>query len=266
MGSVDINLGDTLPFFWEHFMQLIGRDPGTRATIDELRNMIRIAETESSRIQMVGMAEPLTFDQVYEPVSVIYAKQEYPAANIIKYKVNSLITGSPGQGKSTFLHWMYREIARTKESVPFLFTLRRPRAVSQLEFVVSELEKNDAAIKKLKVNHFWLLLDGYDEIPDEDRRRVSEQLLRYDATRLGHYILTCRNHYYVYDERTNRMKLGDFDRKCASRYISNFASAFNVSLNPERLLRELETRGFDSFYANPLLLTLVPVKAGQPRC
>jgi hypothetical protein len=208
MGSVDINLGDTLPFCWEQFLQLVGRDCATRATVDELRNMVRIAATDSSKIQMVGMAEPLTFDQIYEPVPVVYGNREYPAANVIKYQVNSLITGSPGQGKTTVLHWIYREISRTKESVPFLFTLRRPKTLDHLDFVISEIEKNSSAIKKLKVNHFWLLLDGYDEIPDDDRRRVSEQLLRFEATRHGNYILTCRNHYQVYDNRTNRMKLG----------------------------------------------------------
>jgi len=258
VGGLDINVGDALPYLVNQFLELIGEDGNTRLTARELRLQQQIAIKDSSTIQMVGMPDPVPFPDIYEPVKLEKSGFEYDAIEVVRALSNAVVFGLPGTGKTTVIHSMFQEALKSSVTIPLLFTLRRAHAVENLQFVISALEENGKAIKKLKPHRFTLFLDGYDELSERGRKRVSEYLTRFNALDCGNYIVSCRSHYDVYDLKLSRYTIGSLNRDIsAKRFVENFGRIFNTRLDADKLLAELDKRGFASFYAHPLLLTLV---------
>src|SRR5439155_14471037 len=102
-----------------------------------------------------------------------------------------------------------------------------------------------------------LLVDGYDEVNTDERKRVSEALLRYQARRAGKFYLTCREYYHVSQLNAPEVRLESFTRDDQVRFVSVFLSRFSViRQDAEVVIRQLEERGFAEFLSHPLLLTL----------
>jgi hypothetical protein len=114
-----------------------------------------------------------------------------------------------------------------------------------------------ASIKKLsKEVRILLLVDGYDEIDTTQRKRVSEQLIRFRAAGTGRLYLTCRDFYDVYDLNLPRVRIAAFDLTDQERYVASFAKAYGSKINPSRMLAELRERGLEDLLTHPLLLAL----------
>jgi hypothetical protein len=108
---------------------------------------------------------------------------------------NSVIFAGPGCGKTTLLHWAYTRLMASKTHVPILFTLRWPDAVGTLREFVDGLVAGRGP--KQKDGSVVLLVDGYDEVKQDDRRDVSQALMLFAAANLGSFYLTCRSFYDV---------------------------------------------------------------------
>jgi len=135
-----------------------------------------------------------------------------------------------------------------------LISLRRPTAIDDLEKYV------DACSKIQKKQHracTLLLVDGYDEVNTEQRKRVSEALLQFQAHRAGKFYLTCREYYQVSQLNAPEVRLEAFTRDDQVRFVGVFLSAFSVLRDDaEIVVNQLEERGFAEFLSHPLLLTL----------
>ena len=102
----------------------------------------------------------------------------------LKRDQDALIFGLPGWGKTTFLHHIFRSTFKNDEILPVLISLRRPTAVDDLERYV------DVCSRIQKTQHracTLLLVDGYDEVNHEQRKRVTEALLKFQAQRAGKF-------------------------------------------------------------------------------
>jgi chromosomal replication initiation ATPase DnaA len=97
-----------------------------------------------------------------------------------------LIFGGPGWGKTTFLHHIFRFTMKRDDLLPVLISLRRPTAVEDLERFVNACARIQ---KKQRRACTLLLVDGYDEISTDQRRRVSEALLQFQAHGAGKFVL-----------------------------------------------------------------------------
>jgi hypothetical protein len=114
------------------------------------------------------------------------------------------------------------------------------------------------------------LVDGYDEVDLPARKRVSDALLRFSAAKVGRFILSCREHYSVIGLKASHVYVDCFDKNDKYKFVKAFLSAFECSLDPIKMVNELEDRDLGDFLSHPLLLALACiVKTGknsqQPR-
>jgi hypothetical protein len=101
-----------------------------------------------------------------------------------------------------------------------------------------------------------LLIDGYDEINHSERRTASEALLKYQATGIGYFFLTCREYYAVYQLSAPEIKLGGFNLKDQYNFVAAFLKAFESPLDPKEVVNYLQEYGFSDLLSHPLMLTL----------
>jgi hypothetical protein len=159
---------------------------------------------------------------------------------------------------------MYMQLFRSKDIVPLLFTLRWPGAVSELEALIEELQRgHDPGRRRNK--RIVLLVDGYDEIDERERQRVSKALILFSSFSLGNFYLTCRSHYYVYDIKCQHAELGPFTADDARKFIDAYFSTLGFEVNADSILAELDNHHLGEFAQHPLMLTLVCILKTVPR-
>ncbi|EGQ9110194.1 NACHT domain-containing protein [Vibrio sp. Vb2424] len=93
------------------------------------------------------------------------------------------IIGIAGQGKSTILRKLFLEEIKKQKKFPFFIELRRVDKSGILSYLKSNLEdiglnvEEDALKILLQSNNIILLLDGFDEISNENRRSILNEII-----------------------------------------------------------------------------------------
>ena len=242
--SFNIDLGDSLPYLEQRFLQIFGKDQATQEACEWFKALQNTAVIQTSHVHCIGALRPLPFDKVYQPTRLTYKRSHSSSAESFAYEnrisrsivaekmqievsitVDELLSShedviiyaGPGWGKTTFLHHIYRRFTKNAIVLPVLITLRRETAVEDLRRFVETASKIQ---KRQHISRILLLVDGYDELQIQQRRSVSESLLRYQAIGIGNFILSCRDYY------------------------------------PTKIVDELEDRGLSDFLSHPLLLSL----------
>jgi hypothetical protein len=233
----------------------------------------------SSIVHCVGMAEAIPFERLYQPTrltkkgrgrnSGTYAYNsrldravaheraqtayEITLEQFLQSKDDAIIYAGPGWGKTTFLHFLFRKLIWNKTVLPVLITLRRPNAIEDLERIVAigyEIGK------KADKDELILLVDGYDEVDLQGRKRVSDALLKFQSSQIGRYYLTCRSFYAVSLLTAPEVQLKGFLRQDKYAFVETFLRIFGSKLDAVETVDGLEQRGFADFLSHPLLLTL----------
>ena len=84
-------------------------------------------------------------------------------------------------------------------------------------------------------------MDGYDEVSLADRKRVSESLQRFSASKRGRFILQCGRYYYhVIGLTASHVRIDGFDKKDQYRFVTAFLVAQGSSVDPIKLVNELK--------------------------
>ena len=295
--TVSINVSaDGLEYGVQKFLKLFGKDYESQELAKWYETLHETALIQTAKVYCVGMRNPLPFENVYQPTRLLvppergasdaesYAWGDRVSRSILRGRSanadsitideflrrdqDALIRGGPGWGKTTFLHHLFRSTVTRDDLLPVLITLRRPTAVSDLERYVEACSRIQ---KKQHRACTLLLVDGYDEVNTEGRRRVSEALLRFQAFGAGKFYLTCRDYYQVSQLNTSEVRLEAFTRADQVRFVGVFLSAFSlVRQEAEVVVRQLEQRGFAEFLSHPLMLTLACIvqtssSSAQPR-
>src|ERR1019366_5338102 len=183
---------------------------------------------------------------------------------VIDSSESAIIFAGPGGGKTTLLHWVYINLLQhRREVVPFLFTLRLSSEIQPLTDFVALVEEGKARIAKAG-NPVIVLVDGYDEISFEQRKSVSEVLIRFKALKIGSFLLTCRTFYDVYDLKVPRFEIEPFGDAEIIGFISAFCISYGVEIDPHSFLAEIRRRGFSEFASHPLMLALICILKTGP--
>jgi hypothetical protein len=197
--SISIDIGSALPYLLDRTMSLFGRDMASVQWHSKLDTLVRLSVAEASHVQCVGMPNPIPIQRVYQPLDLVVVKdglrRHERLDELLIRGANSVIFAGPGCGKTTLLHWAYTRLMASKTHVPILFTLRWPDAVGTLREFVDGLVAGRGP--KQKDGSVVLLVDGYDEVKQDDRRDVSQALMLFAAANLGSFYLTCRSFYDV---------------------------------------------------------------------
>lgn len=292
-----INVGEALLYAEEKFRKLFGKDEETKQLVEWFKGLHETALVQTAKVHCVGMRNPLPFESIYQPNRVLVGPDEdegpptdsyvwedkvsrsilrgrafneksIAIAEFLRRDQDALIRGGPGWGKTTFLHHIFRLTVNDEDTLPVLITLRRPTAVDDLECYVNTCSRIQ---KKQRRACTLLLVDGYDEISTEQRKRVSEALLQFQARRAGKFYLTCRDYYQASQIIAPEVRLDAFTRDDQVRFVQVFLSKFSViSQDAETVINQLTERGFAEFLSHPLLLTLACIvrassTTAQPR-
>jgi len=259
-GDVSLDIGGALYYIEDRIKGLFGKDPDTVQWNQRLYRRAKTAIEQARYIQCIGMSQPVPIEQIYQPLHLRFWKDGEPketdAVTLVKEGQSGIIFAGPGAGKSTLMNRLCIELLRLGSSAPFLFILRTPNAVVDLKDFVERLAsgKRPAGTKKADL---VLLIDGYDELSEQDRKAVSSVLGQFMALEEGVMILTCRRYYDVYDLKAQYYFLTEFGYEESRQFIKAFAALFRARIDAEALLAELHRRGFVELAAHPLMLTLI---------
>jgi hypothetical protein len=279
--TININ-ADALEYGEQKFLKLFGKDYGSVELAGWFKGIQDTALTQTATVHCVGMRNPLPFGDIYQPTRLLvgpddgeistesyawgdrisrsilrgraFNKESITVEEFLHRDQDALIRGGPGWGKTTFLHHIFRSTLRSDDFLPVLISLRRPTAVDDLERYVQACSRIQ---KKQHRACTLLLVDGYDEVNTEQRRRVSEDLLRFQSLGTGKFYLTCRDYYQVSQLAAPEVRLEAFTREDQVRFVRVFLSEFSgIRQDAEVVVTQLEERGFAEFLSHPLLLTL----------
>ena len=280
--SIQISLGDALPYLEDLFLKLIGRDQETKETAAWFANLQKTSMLYASQVKCIGMHAPLPLPRIYQPTRLrvrglsqgarkaqSFSHQDKVSRSIVqghalqervlgveeflKRSENAIVFAGPGWGKTTFLHHVFVKSVLRKEILPVLISLKRPTAVEDLQKFVKIAEKMQ---KKENKSETLLLVDGYDELPPEKRKLVSEAILRYHVLKIGKFYVTCRDYYHVFDVAAPEARIDGFTLEDQYRYVKTFLAAFGSTLDAVEVVDEFHARGFEDFLSHPLLLAL----------
>jgi hypothetical protein len=163
-GDITFDVGGAYPFVEQRVLQIFGKDTATIEETQWLRMLHGTAAQIVSRVQCVGMATPIPFEDIYQPTHLYrrgirnkvaesftygdrtersFANAEaqkfrkIPFDDLIDIDDDGFIYAGPGWGKSTFLSSVFRVQLRNDDVWPVMIFLRRPNAVADLEHIVS---------------------------------------------------------------------------------------------------------------------------------
>ena len=85
----------------------------------------------------------------------------------------------------------------------------------------------------------------------DQRKRVSEAILRYQALKIGAFYLTCREYYQVFEIAAPEVRIDGFNLQDQYKYVGAFLNAFGSKLDPVSVVDELQTRRFEDFLSHP---------------
>ena len=270
--NIEADVEQCISQMWNGFLSLFGKDADSVEAKKWLRERTATGIQRTSKVQVVGMNKPVPLGKIYQPTRLLVQDPQpvtmvgsprawvEPRTELIAVKEflaqrqNSVITAGAGYGKTTFLNAMFLELLRDRSALPILFVLRDQGEVDELESLIDRLQnlKKRAGTERLVV-----LVDGYDEVSTESRRQVSRLLNKLELQKSGEYLLTCRNHYDIYDLKCRRVQISEFTREDQIAFVDAFFDIYDRrDLQSRAILEDLERRGFGDLLRHPLLLTL----------
>ncbi|MCU0537429.1 MAG: NACHT domain-containing NTPase [Hydrococcus sp. Prado102] len=184
-----------------------------------------------------------------------------------KYK-KLIVLGKPGAGKTTFLKYLAIQCNQGKfkpNLIPIFIPLKyfaealdRPTLLEYIARQFSTCGVTEEQIQELlKQNSALILLDGLDEVREEDWERTIKEIR--DISRQfydNYFIITCRiaAKEYIFD-KFNEVEVADFDDQQIEIFIKNWFR--NKSVKAENFLKYLKVNNrCYQLAVTPLLLTL----------
>lgn len=262
--GIVIELGSALPYIVDSFLGLFGNDAASRDWKSKLSQLTKLSIQQASTVQCVGMPQPIPIDRIYQRTTICLPPRGtlLEIENMLDQARDTAIFAGPGCGKTTFLHWIYVKMVKNQSCLPLLFTLRWHEAIDDLEQVIEQLQHSKE--KGRSGRRVVLLVDGYDEVKESERRRVSRLLTLFSSLGIGNFYLTCRSHYDVFDLACRHVELGAFRRTDSCNFIDAYSRAYGNTVDGEALIDELERHHLEEFAKHPLMLTLVCILKSGP--
>jgi predicted NACHT family NTPase len=234
--------------------------------------------TRSRRIEISALLQnckPEEFDRF--GLSRI-TEERVPGLEAIQRHSKLMVLGKPGAGKSTFLKYLAMHCIEGEfltNRVPFFITLKEfaenPKQPNLLEYIAQQLsacrvkDAEDKIDKLLSQGRALILLDGLDEVREEDTKRVLSQILDIsDQYHTNQFIITCRIAAKEYTfERFTEVEMADFDKHQIETFTQNWFRLIDP-VKADRFIQRLEeNRPIYELATKPLLLTLLCLVFGE---
>lgn len=177
-----------------------------------------------------------------------------------------LITDTAGMGKSTILKWMFLSIVEKNEGIPIVIELRKlnkentilSEIIGQLSPINEEID-NEFVLELILRGDFIFLFDGFDEIPFDDRKEVSNDL--------RNFITKANKNLFVITSRPESAlsSFGDFQQFRINPLTQNEAYQLLRKYDEkgeitDKLISKIEESSYaniSEFLTNPMLVSLL---------
>lgn len=183
-----------------------------------------------------------------------------------------MVLGKPGAGKTTFLKYLAMQCIEGKfltNRVPLFIILKDfaqdPKQLDVLQYIAQQLfvcgihNSSVKAEQLFKQGKALILLDGLDEVKEEDTKRILRQTREIsEQFHTNQFVITCRIAAKEYTfEQFTEVEVADFHEEQIAIFAQNW---FRLSdqVKAERFIQKLQ--GNERIYqlaTNPLLLTLL---------
>lgn len=217
--------------------------------------------------QLMENCDPEHFDRF---VLSKVTEERVPGLNVVERCSKLMVLGKPGAGKTTFLKYIATQCISgklKKNYIPIFITLKQFAEIHERlnlqEFICHQLSNikctNIEIIQLLQSGKFIILLDGLDEIKEEDMSITIKHIEDfYNLYSTNSFIITCRiaASEYIFEKFTE-VEVADFNKKQIEAFVTNWflkkepdaAKKFIKQLQLHKSIKELAN--------NPLLLTLL---------
>ena len=197
-------------------------------------------------------------------------EKRVPGLEAVEQHQKLMVLGKPGAGKTTFLKYLAIQCIGgnfQSQRVPIFITLKQfAETKSQPgvgEFITQQLANDRVAESQiselLNFGRVLILLDGLDEVREEDISRILKQIKEFSEQYPQNlFVITCRIAAREYTfEQFAEVEVADFDNQQIAEFSKKWfqikdpekADKFIQKLQENEPIRELAT--------NPLLLTLL---------
>ncbi len=224
-----------------------------------------IAEVEAENFDRLG------FGQIEQA--------RVPAMEAIAQYKKLIVLGKPGAGKTTFLKHLAVQCIKGQfkpDQLPLFINLKQfaenPNRLSLIAFIShrhlkseltslseSEIEAQQRLLKQvLKAGRALILLDGLDEVNQEEHDRVLREIrVLSEEFQHNQFLMTCRIAAWEYTfEQFTEVEIADFDPQQVATFVRQWFRG--KAMQPRTFLRSLAQRPrLSELAATPLLLTLL---------
>ncbi|WP_414582720.1 NACHT domain-containing protein [Scytonema sp. PCC 10023] len=209
-------------------------------------------------------------------------QETVPGLEAVNKHSKLMILGKLGAGKTTFLKYLAIQCIGGEfhsHLVPIFITLKdfaeaanKPGLLEYITLLVGQASRlplvkggqdahprNTLLIEKLlSQGRILIILDGLDEIREEDSSQVLKEIRDFsDQYRDNHFVMTCRIAAREYTfEKFTEVEIADFDDEQIATFASNWFK--DKAVKPEIFIKLLkENNRIEELAQSPLLLTLL---------
>jgi predicted NACHT family NTPase len=192
-----------------------------------------------------------------------------PGLDAVERYSKLMVLGKPGAGKTTFLKYLAMQCISGRflaDHVPLFVTLKRFAETKGepdlLDYVCDELlqTKLDVLQCLIDAGKIFFLLDGLDEVREEDTSRVIEQIQGLaNRFQQNQFVITCRIAAKDYTfERFTEVEVADFNDEQIQTFAQNWFRAKGDADRATQFIEKLEAnKRIKELATSPLLLTLL---------
>ncbi len=204
--------------------------------------------------------------------------ERVPGLDAVEQHHQLMILGKPGAGKTTFMkrlailcnegefqHWRVPVFVTLKE---YAEAEGKPKLQTyiQNQWKTCGVKETDALEAILKAGQALILLDGLDEVQENDHDRVLQDIKTFTHQfRDCQYVMTCRiaAREYIFETFTE-VELADFDQSQIAEFTTKWFKAKQDAKKAETFLQRLgDNEPIQELATSPLLLTLLCLVFGE---
>jgi predicted NACHT family NTPase/DNA-binding Xre family transcriptional regulator len=205
-------------------------------------------------------------------------ERRIPGLEAVEKHRRLMVLGKPGAGKTTFLKYLAMQCITggfAADQVPFFVTLKDFAEADDRPSLVDYLSRSIAGAKHLGhptnvpfllfATRALVLLDGLDEVREEDTARVIREMRNIADRCDSPFVITCRIAAKEYTfERFTEVEVADFGEQQIATFAKNWFRARDDLSKAEIFVQRLEqNRPIQELATNPLLLTLLCLVFGE---